>query len=104
VGNNTKQPKILLYYNFILMESPTSSRKNFDLEAKLDWFTIGTITLPKLGILVTIVMSLEFGKDNLTFDFPHTLDEILVDATFAITKVPYLKNSNQNQKRLSMGR
>jgi hypothetical protein len=47
---------------------------------------------------------LEFGKDNLTFDFPHTLDEILVDATFAITKVPYLKNSNQNQKRLSMGR
>ncbi len=61
------------------------------MEAKLDWFIVGTITLPKLGILVTIVMSLEFDNDDLTFDFPHTLDEILVDATFAIIKVPYLK-------------
>ncbi len=81
-----------------------SCRKKFDLEAKLDWFTIGTITLPKLGILVTIVISLEFGNDNLTFDFSHTLDENLIGATFAIIKVPYLKISNQNQRRLSMGR
>jgi len=44
--------------------------------SKLDWFTIGTITLPKLGILVTIVMSLEFGNDDLTFDFHIPLMKI----------------------------
>jgi cytochrome c oxidase subunit IV len=51
------------------MESATNWRKKFDLEAKLDWFTIGIITLPKLGILVTIVMSLEFDNDDLSFVF-----------------------------------
>jgi hypothetical protein len=46
-------------------------------------------------------MSLEFGNDDLTFDFPHTLDEILVDATFAIIKVPYLIFLSEQYKKKS---
>jgi hypothetical protein len=55
------------------------------LQAELDLFTIGTITLPKLeiGTLVLIieVLGVDSNTKDLTFDFPQTPSEIEVDAT-----------------------
>lgn len=42
-------------------------------------FTIGTITLQKLEILIAISTNLEFGKDDFTFDLLHTLNKISIN-------------------------
>jgi hypothetical protein len=41
-------------------------------------FTIGTITLPELGTLMSYVAP-KISSKELKFDFLHTLGEILVD-------------------------
>ncbi len=57
------------------------------LVAKLDLFAIGTITLPELKILVTVVGNAKIGIDEPIFEFPHTLGEISVDITLVRIKV-----------------
>jgi hypothetical protein len=61
------------------------------LQAELDLFTIGTITLLELDIgasvLTTKAFGMDFGMKDLTFDFPHTSNEIEVDATPMCIKV-----------------
>lgn len=42
-------------------------------------FTIGTITLQKLEILIAISTNLEFGNDDFTFDLLHTLNKISIN-------------------------
>jgi len=42
-------------------------------------FTIGTITLHKLEILIAISTNLEFGNDDFTFDLLHTLNKISIN-------------------------
>jgi hypothetical protein len=55
-------------------------------------FTIGTITLPKLEILVVVVV----GIEELIFDFLHTLGEILVDITPTRIKMHDMKMTKWN--------
>jgi hypothetical protein len=65
------------------------------LQVELDLFTIGTITLLELDIgnsVLTIkAFGMDFGMKDLTFDFPHTLNEIEVDATPVCIKVQDMK-------------
>jgi hypothetical protein len=53
-------------------------------------FTIGTITLPELGTLVSNVV-LEIGLEELKFDFLHTLKDISIDEVIAHLKGVKLK-------------
>jgi hypothetical protein len=65
------------------------------LQAKPNMFTIGTITLPepKIGTLVltTKILGVDFGIEDLTFDFPHIPCEIKVDTTLVRIKVQDIK-------------
>ncbi len=42
-------------------------------------FTIGTITLQKIEILIAISTNLEFGNDNFIFDLLHTPSKIPIN-------------------------
>jgi len=85
LDNNTKHPKVLFCYDFV--NGITNEEEDVLLVAKPNLFAIGTITLPQLKILVTVVDDAKIGTNEPIFEFPHTLGEILVDITLAWIKV-----------------
>jgi hypothetical protein len=74
LDNNSKWPKVFLCYDFV--NWVTNEEEHVFLKANLDLFTIGTITLKKLEILIAILANLEFGNDDFTFDLLYTPSKI----------------------------
>ncbi len=85
---NIKQPKVLLCYDYV-NGITYEEEKNF-LQVESELFTIGTITLPKPGILVLHV-ALETSLEELKFIFLHTQGEILINEVIAHLNVQDLK-------------
>jgi hypothetical protein len=84
-NTNTKHPKVLFCYDFV--NKITDEEEDVLLVVEPYLFAIGTITLPELKILVTVVDDAKIGTNELIFEFPHTLGEILVDITLVWIKV-----------------
>ncbi len=72
---NTKEPKVLLCYDFA---NGIINEEEILLRVELELFTIGMITLLESSTLVSYI-ALKIGSKELKFDFLHTLGEILVD-------------------------
>ncbi len=90
---NTKQPKVLLYYDFA--NDITNEEEEIFFQEELELFTIRTITLPKLGTLVSYIAP-KTDSQELKFDFLHTLREILIDEVLAHLKVQDLKTLQED--------
>jgi len=91
LDSNTKHPKVLLYYDFV--NGIIDEEEDMLLVAELDLFTISTIILPKLKILVVVVPNTKININSkidtkeLIFYFPHTLRKISIDITPTQIKV-----------------
>lgn len=59
--NNTKNPKVLLCYDFV--NGIIDEEEDMLLVAKLDLFTIGTVILPKPKNLVVVVANAKISID-----------------------------------------
>lgn len=98
LDGNTKPHEVLLCYDFT--NGVTDEEEEVLLQAKLNLFTIGTITLleSEIGTLVltTKILGVYFGTEDLTFDFPHTLGEIEVDTIPMHIGVQDMKITHQN--------
>jgi len=85
LDNDTKCLEVLLFYNFV--NGITNEEEDMLLVIELKLFIISAITLPKPKILVVVTanakidIDLKIDTNNLIFDFPHTLGEILVNTT-----------------------
>jgi len=79
LDSNTKCLKVLLCYD--LTEGVIDKKEKILFVAKLDLFTIGTITLPKLEIFNAAIFSEKTNIEDLMFNFPHSKGQIQVDTT-----------------------
>jgi hypothetical protein len=80
---NTKQPKVLLCYDFA--NGIIDEEEEILLQAKPKLITIETITLPKSSIVLNVVPKI--GLEELKFDFPHTPKDIPIDEVPAHLKM-----------------
>jgi hypothetical protein len=104
--SNTKRPKVLFCYNFV--NKIINEKEDVLLVAKPNLFVIGTITLPKLKILLAMVVDAKIGTNakigsdmkidinKLIFYFLRTLGKISVDTTPIQIKVHDMKIAKWN--------
>ncbi len=101
MDNNTECPKVLLYYDFV--NEVNDEKKDMLLAIELNLFTIDTIILIELEILVVVAANvktgtdaktdtsakinidtktntnMKIGTDELISDFPHTPGKISIN-------------------------
>jgi hypothetical protein len=83
-----KHPKDLLCYD--LMEGITYEKKEILFVIKPNLFTLGTITLPELQILIVAIFGATIEIEDLMFNFPHLKKQIPIDITLACIRVQEL--------------
>jgi hypothetical protein len=93
LDGNIKLHEVLFYFDF--MNDVIDDMEGVLLQIELNIFTIGTITLLKLemgaSVLTTKVFGVDFGIEDLIFDFPHIIGEIEVDTIPTCIKVQHMK-------------
>jgi hypothetical protein len=89
LDNNTKHLELLLCYD--LMEGVIDKEEEIFLATKPDLFTLGTITLSKPKKFSAVIFGAKVGTKDLTFNFPHSKGEILIDTIPTCIKVQELE-------------
>ncbi len=74
-----------------LMEGVTNKEEEILLTLDSNLFTLGTIALLELEILSVVIFDAKVDTKDLTFNFPHSTREILIDVILTCIKVQELE-------------
>jgi hypothetical protein len=74
-----------------MMEGITNEEEEIFLTSYLNLFSQGTITLFEPKILSVVIFNAKVSTKDLTFNFPDSKGEILIDTTLARIKVQELE-------------